>query len=1047
LPGYTVEYTTPDNEKFKTYQEASRHISNLAKSVTEVNLNNVKIKEKQKIESVDDIDVDKFEIRYDDKPPVECVKIDGKWYKVIHIFPDFDGDGIVHSPISNEKIVSLFNSDEGFKTSDSNIKAFIEKNKEYEQSKEIIDEWKKVNNIQYNPEEIYSRGQEFSSVVGAYSSFDVNLMMQNLLQHIEDNEKAGGKFAISAYTKPIDKKIGHLEGGGGKIKFKIFPKSEDILWASNIDVFSGSVWDASEKVNKDKKSELLGVSYTKYPSLKSIETIQPNLANIIDNLAHAHNELGIVLTGNNFRLEYDEDTPYQTKKIINAINGVLDQKYGKLVKPEINPLILIKKKVYSVWIDEKREERMMRVTFEEAQEFIKLHASRTGKSIDAYTIRESFIKEIQSIQPTQTNDNLKESINSIKNKLNVKNIEQVPDEFEGYTIQKETGDLLKQGVVKKQNNVWKINNKQITEEQVLKLYSGYLSKSKEYTSQALINTKIAALKEVAKKYPRSLIRSEVKQIDPFSPFSEGFRMTDKFQKIDSENTTSIKPGVEELFDSNPKLANQVYEVLGIETLKQSSTNIASTIYELIPNITEDKIDKIYNNYVSLINKARKDKEISKESFKTLLKSYQVFNYKDTYIFGNYDTESGVFITRVNSSPSSRELLAEALPILVKQGIDFASFVPKDVADKYRRSGYSVSTQGFDYNFKGEDMVKYLAVSNPNVSLKIFNKSLNELLNTDIENYNNSIGLKYNPVEIKGDLIEKAGKDASKIFETYLTQFGIKVKDINEIKDRLGIDELGFADILSKIAYVKDRKDLPPIAGEFIAYMMQYNPLVSDIIKDLSQTSSYKNLNKDEYFKIIGGLIAQDLQNKLKGNYSKSLLEKLKQLIKDFFSLLNNTPVNLINKNIGIISNNILQQNKKLITSSLYKPGAFGKSTKQVSLQESMESDKFGASIIENLSKKGFILTGSTSLGEQGTIQRPDENLLHDIDWVSPFNRKQTEETFKEVYSDALKILILVLLSFKKQKAPSNGCELALILANTIFLLCVQFMRESCGFLG
>jgi hypothetical protein len=36
---------------------------------------------------------------------------------------------------------------------------------------------------------------------------------------------------------------------------------------------------------------------------------------------------------------------------------------------------------------------------------------------------------------------------------------------------------------------------------------------KEYTSQALINTKIAKLKEVAKKYPRSLIRSEVKRIN------------------------------------------------------------------------------------------------------------------------------------------------------------------------------------------------------------------------------------------------------------------------------------------------------------------------------------------------------------------------------------------------------------------------------------------------------------------------------------------------------------------------------------------------------
>jgi hypothetical protein len=358
---------------------------------------------------------------------------------------------------------------------------------------------------------------------------------------------------------------------------------------------------------------------------------------------------------------------------------------------------------------------------------------------------------------------------------------------------------------------------------------------------------------------------------------------------------------------------------------------------------------------------------------------------------------------MNSSPSSKELLAEALPMLVKQGIDFASFVPQDVANKYKRSGYSVSIQGFDYNFKGENMVKYLAVSNPNVSLKVFGKNLNEISTKEIKDYDKSINLKYEPVEIKGDLIEKAGRDAAKIFETYLNQFGIQVKDINEIKDKLGIDELGFADILSKIAYVKDKKDLPPVAGEFIAYMMQYNPLVSDIIKELSQTTSYKNLNKEQYFKIIGGLIADDLQNKLEGNYSKSLLDKLKQLIKKFFSLLRDTPIDLINKNIGIISDNILQQNKKLITSSLYKPGAFGKPTKQVSLQEAMESDKFGASIIKNLSKKGFILTGSTSLGEQGTIQRPDENLLHDIDWVSPFNRKQTEDLFKEVYPEAIKI--------------------------------------------
>ena len=64
---------------------------------------------------------------------------------------------------------------------------------------------------------------------------------------------------INIHTiKPIDEKIKHLEGNGGKIKFKIYPQSQDIKWAANTDAFSGSVWDASEKVNKDKKHEAMG---------------------------------------------------------------------------------------------------------------------------------------------------------------------------------------------------------------------------------------------------------------------------------------------------------------------------------------------------------------------------------------------------------------------------------------------------------------------------------------------------------------------------------------------------------------------------------------------------------------------------------------------------------------------------------------------------------------------------------------------------------------------------------------------------------------------
>lgn len=596
LPGYEVEYTTPDNQKFKTYQEASNYISKLAKSVEDVDLDTIKINtEKIKsywIRSGEDGDIMESGLTLEEATK----KLDRYNKNLSKYTPLFF---IEESKFDNKSANPILN--------------FTEKNKKYEQSKEIIEEWKKVNNIQYNPEEIYSRGQEFASVVGAYSSFDVNLMMQNLLSHIEDNEKAGGKFAVSAFTKPIDKKIGHLEGGGGKIKFKIYPQSKDILWAANTDVYSGSVWDASEKVNKDKKSELLGVSYTKYPSLNNINAVQPNLASIVDDLAHHHNELGITLTGNNFRLEYDEDIPYQTKKIINSINKILNQKYGKLVKPEIK--IKENNTIYTAngEFDQSTGNSIIKefTTKKEAEKWIEENKEEYNRQTGDNLILEKYINK--GIQPTQTKENLKESIDSVKSKLGITKSNAARKKFLRDEI-----NSLKTATIKKSNqdkNPYKEYDRVVIEEEYfmyekneeffvqdmsyqynepepitkelfeqkikefgdskeIKIEDDYylevpdtiyfsdrfdtkedaqnyikntldkynkelkiLNQEKEYTSQALINTKIARLKEVAKKYPRSLIRSEVVLSDKTAGENryQGFEGDElPFQKINHE---------------------------------------------------------------------------------------------------------------------------------------------------------------------------------------------------------------------------------------------------------------------------------------------------------------------------------------------------------------------------------------------------------------------------------------------------------------------------------------------------------------------------------
>ena len=78
LPGYEVEYTTPDNQKFKTYQEASNHISNLAKNAKDVDLNNIQLPIRKKVTKVDEIPVNEFIDEFDN---TTFVKRNNKWYQ------------------------------------------------------------------------------------------------------------------------------------------------------------------------------------------------------------------------------------------------------------------------------------------------------------------------------------------------------------------------------------------------------------------------------------------------------------------------------------------------------------------------------------------------------------------------------------------------------------------------------------------------------------------------------------------------------------------------------------------------------------------------------------------------------------------------------------------------------------------------------------------------------------------------------------------------------------------------------------------------------
>ena len=506
--------------------------------------------------------------------------------------------------------------------------------------------------------------------------------------------------------------------------------------------------------------------------------------------------------------------------------------------------------------------------------------------------------------------------------------------------------------------------------------------------------------------------------------------------------------------------------------------------------SQEMIMKMYQNYVNLMgrNEERAELALTYDKFKGYVLNSNVIKYKDTYIFGTYEPKMNVFVSNINSSPTSKQLLSEAIPYIAKQ-FDVIGFAPIDVIEKYKRSGYEVSKATFNTRFRNKSMVKYMYASNPGISMRLFGKPLEEVTSAEIKKlnkrelaiyaYNKVVKeiitnkenadttiikealddlrvpshIVYNTIRNydtwlnksrdQGTLDEQTGKfrddgsvnkyrlaqnlkklydiskvdidpigtnllnrsvpeaenQLNKLLVNYLSSFGVKF-EYTDIKEKLGIDSLGVADIFNKIGYVQkdNSEDLPNIAGKFIAYMLQHNPLVTETYDSLRKFGRYKSASKDELLDVIGELISEQLHKKTNTEMPKSLIDKIKMLIDYFFSLMNQVRIKRINKNIGIITDGVLARNKAMILASQYKPGAEGKAVTQVNLQEALESDPFANAVVDKMSEY-FILTGSTTASEQGTVYRPNENQVHDLDWVSTMTREKTKEIFEGMYPE------------------------------------------------
>lgn len=447
------------------------------------------------------------------------------------------------------------------------IAEYIKHNKEFARNKSIILNWKEANGIVYNPEEAYSRGHVFTSEIGLYSNFDTIALLQNLMDLLDDVDNAGGEIVLStglrAAYEPDD--ADNLMNIGQSLQIIMYPAPDDILWASDVDVMSGTVAESYrinpslDAVDESFAKAVSGTSLTKYPGDDYLDSIQPNIADCIlpkSKVYYSVNEQAVRMNGNNWRIQYRPDAPLELKKLADTINGKLDEKYGPISAPKIARRI-----PYQVGdVVDIEGQKFEILDSMQVPPSTNIFSRPGGRLSDSETVLGSRRFLLKPLSVTES------GIESLRARFVLQNRNYFNrDDFSLSISELELPIRLDTAPVQRADT---------TEDYRPADDDSFAVTTQQYDttiSEAKIASDISALRSILKKYPRAMVMATSKMVNRFSQ-----DIREKFQKL-----SSALKDVEKLFESDSNLASQVYEALGFK-IKTSENEITRNIIEILP---------------------------------------------------------------------------------------------------------------------------------------------------------------------------------------------------------------------------------------------------------------------------------------------------------------------------------------------------------------------------------------------------------------------------------------------------------------------------------
>ena len=243
-----------------------------------------------------------------------------------------------------------------------------------------------------------------------------------------------------------------------------------------------------------------------------------------------------------------------------------------------------------------------------------------------------------------------------------------------------------------------------------------------------------------------------------------------------------------------------------------------------------------------------------------------------------------------------------------------------------------------------------------------------------------------------------------VIADFLNEFGITVHTISNYDG-----ELPLFDALNRVINAKGPSDITDGVGYAIAFMMQGDPEMQRMVVeshfgmkgDFDKrvpiiNRKLKNLHPNQHspiakevLKEVGIQIATELRNNFDSDIEYVKSDKsIWKVIKNFFKKLGMSIAAFghrgsVKKNEKLFVKDIIaalgREDYSRIRGPRVKEGTY-ELAQRVDVETALKENPYEDNIIRKLGEHGIALAGSTSIALQGSLFRPSENPLHDIDF-------------------------------------------------------------------